>query len=119
MKKIICLLFFVPFIGFCQGKSISLKKKSKDPYITIKGDTLRVDTQILIKEGSNDDGRFKYVQVLNSFNEPLYQADSRAAFKKQPIKFFKSEDGTYYLFTNFFCINIEAALSKNEIEIIK
>lgn len=119
MKKIILFLLFVPFIGFTQGKSISLRKKIKEPYITMKGDTLKVDMQVLIKEGSNDDGRFKYVQVLNGFNEPLYQADSRAAFKKQPIKFFKNEDGTYYLFTNFFCVNIEAALNKNEIEILK
>ena len=119
MKKIMFLLLFVPLISFSQGKSISLKKKSKEPYVTIKGDTLKVDMQVLIKEGSNGDGGFKYVQLLNNFNEPLYQADSRAAFKKQSIKFFKVEDGTYYLFTNFFCVNIEAALNKNEMEILK
>jgi len=119
MKKIMLLLLFIPLIGFTQGKSIALKKKSKEPYITIKGDTLKVDTQVLIKEGSNGDGGFKYVQLLNGFNEPMYQADSRAAFKKQAIKFFKIEDGTYYFFTNFFCVNIEAALIKGEIEILK
>ncbi|PKH68900.1 hypothetical protein CXF59_01080 [Flavobacterium sp. ALD4] len=118
MKKIILTLLLIPVIGFSQGKSISLAKKSKEPYITIQGDTLKVDMQILIKEGSNENGKFKYVQVINNFNEPLYQADSRAAFKRQLIKFFKEQDGAYYLFTNYFCINIEAALSRNEIELL-
>ena len=118
MKTIILIILLIPFIGFSQGRSISRVKKSKSPYITIQGDTLKVDMQILVKEGSNEDGKFKYVQVINNFNEPLYQADSRAAFKKQAIEFFKEQDGTFYLFTNYFCINIEAALSKHEIELL-
>lgn len=118
MKKIVLLLLFVPMIVFCQGKSISFKKKLYNPYITMIGDTLKVDMEVLIKEGSNLDGTFKYVQLLNNFNEPLYPADTRSAFKKQPIKFFKEQDGAFYLFTKFYCINIEAALSRNEIEIV-
>lgn len=118
MKKIALLLLFIPLIGFSQGRSISFKKKLYTPYATMHGDTLKVDMDVLIKEGSNLDGTFKYVQLLNNFNEPLYPADTRSAFKKQPIKFFKEQDGSYYLFTKFYCINIEAAISKNEIEII-
>lgn len=119
MKKLLLLLVLVSSFAFSQGKSISFSKKIKEPYITIKGDTLKVGDNILIKEGSNEDGKFKYVQLLNGFNEPLYQADSRAAFQKQEIKFFKEQNGTYYIFTKFFCINIEAALNKNEFEKIK
>ena len=118
MKKIALLLLLIPIIGFSQGRSISFKKKIYTPYVASLGDTLKVDMDVLIKEGSNFDGTFKYVQVLNNFNEPLYPADTRSAFKKEPIKFFKEQDGSYYLFTKFYCINIEAALIKNEIEIV-
>lgn len=117
MKKITLLLLFTACFGYSQGKSISLKKKLKDPYVTMNGDTLRVGSLILFTEGSNEDGKFKYVQLLNGMNEPLYQADSRIAFQKQEIKFFKEQNGSYYLFTKFFCANIEAALSKKEIQI--
>lgn len=119
MKKIILLLLFFPLIGFSQGRSISMKKKITEPYITMNGDTLKVGTTILFTEGSNDDGKFKYVQLLSGMNEPLYQADSRIAFQKQEIKFFKEQNGSYYLFTKFFCANIEAALNKKEIQIVK
>lgn len=85
----------------------------------MSGDTLKIGTVVLFKEGSNADGGFKYVQLLNGMNEPLFQADSRIAFQKQEIKFFKEQNGSYYLFTKFFCANIEAALNKNEIQVIK
>lgn len=118
MKNIIVLLLFFASVGYSQGRSISFKKKIIEPYVTSKGDTLKVGTVILFTEGSNDDGKFKYVQLLNGMNEPLYQADSRIAFQKQEIKYFKEQNGSYYLFTKYFCANIEAALNKKEIEII-
>ena len=118
MKKIVFALFLCSFLGYSQGRSISFKKKIMEPYVTIKGDTLKVGTVILFTEGSNDDGKFKYVQLLSGMNEPLYQADSRIAFQKQEIKFFKEQNGSYYLFTKYFCANIEAALNKKEIEIV-
>lgn len=120
MKKFtLFLLILLPGYIFSQGRSISWNKKNKDPYITIKGDTLRVGQPILVKEGSNPDGGFKYVQFLNGMNEPIRPADSRAAFKKQEILFFKEQDGTNYIFTKFFCINTEAAISRQEIEPVK
>jgi hypothetical protein len=118
MKKIIFLLLLPTFI-FSQGKSISMVKKSKEPYITQSKDTIKVDMEILLKEGTNADGKFRYVQLLNGFNEPMYQADSRSSFQKEKIKFFKVQNGCTYVFTKFYSINIEAALSKNEIQIIK
>lgn len=119
MKKLLFLLLLLPIFSFGQGRSISWNKKIKDPYVTIKGDTLNVGQTILVKEGSNPDGSFKYVQFLNGVNEPIKAADSRAAFKKQEVLFFKEQDGAMYAFTKFFCINIEAARSKQEIETIK
>ncbi|WP_413998734.1 hypothetical protein ACMDB5_13235 [Flavobacterium sp. W1B] len=119
MKKITLLLLFVTVFGYSQGRSISLSKKIKEPYVTMNGDTLKVGSIILFKEGTNHDGGFKYVQLLNNFNEPLRQADSRSAFQKQEIKFFKEQNGSYYLFTKFYCANIEAALNKEEIQVVK
>lgn len=119
MKNIAFLLLALPLLSFSQGKGISWNKKITSPYITTKGDTLKVGMIIFIKEGTNLDGSFKYVQFLNGLNEPLAPADSRAAYKKQEIKFFKEQDGTSYIFTKFFCINTEAALNREEIAIIK
>jgi len=121
MKKVV-LVFIVLLVSvnlFAQGKNISWKKKSKQPYITYAGDTISIKQDILLLEGSSEDGDFKYVQVINNFNEPLRQATSRVAFQKQPVKFFKEQNGNYYAFTKYFCINIEAALRKSEIEIFK
>ena len=55
--------------------------------------------------------------MLNSFNEPISRADSRSAMKRQKIKFFKEQDGTIYMFTKFYVINIEAALISKELSL--
>lgn len=116
------LFFFVMMLSisvtYGQTKSISLSKKLKTPYITIDNDTINIKDFIIIQEGSNEDGGFKYVLKLNSFNEPLGPAGSESAFKKQEIVFFKEQDGTTYLFTKYYIINIEAALKNNEIKIL-
>ncbi len=121
MKKFILIglisLFTINLSG--QGRNISLVKKSKTPVITSNNDTIKVGTEIMVLEGSNEDGSFKYVQSLNFTNEPVKPASSRDAFRKQKVKFFKEQHGTSYLFTKFYVINIEAALHREEIRLIK
>lgn len=101
-----------------QGQKISWKKKSTEPIILSNNDTLRVKQKIKFLLGSNTDGSYKFVQMLNNFNEPIKPADSRIAMMKQPIIFFKSQDDVHYAFTKYFAINIEAALLTKEIEIL-
>ena len=115
--RVLVLLLFISLNVFGQGKSISLVKKSKEPIELINGVTLKVDDEIKIKTGSNADGSFKFIQDLNNFNEPIQNSTSRIAFMKQPIKFFKNENGVNYVFTKFFVINIEAALQEKEVEL--
>ena len=118
MKYIYTLaLLFICSDSFSQNKSISLAKKITDPYVTQTNDTVRIDDQVVLQLGSNQDGSFKYVQLLNGFNEPIKPADSRQAMKKQKVSFFKEQDGTTYLFTKFYVINIEAALMTKEIKL--
>lgn len=119
MKNIFYALVLFTGVSFAQGRSISLKSKITTPYTTIDKKIVNVSDKIVVKEGSNPDGTFKYVQVLNGLNEPIYQADSKSAYKKQLVLFFKEQDETIYLFTKFYCINIEAALNNGEIEIVK
>lgn len=109
---------FISSLSFAQGASISKVKKSKEPIVLSTKDTLKVDSIIKLNEGSISDGTFKYVQLVNNFNEPIQSANSRAAFSKEKIKFFKEQNGLVYVFTNFFCINIEYALKNKEVEII-
>ena len=104
--------------AFAQGRSISLANKITTPYITDDGDTLCVKTtSIQILDCSGDNNQYRYVQLLNGANEPIQPATSKEAMKKQPIKFFKEQDGVVYAFTEYFCINIEAALYTKEIRI--
>lgn len=123
MKKLFAVVMcvmcaFTPSLA--QGRSISLAKKITTPYITDEGDTLCVKTtSIQLLNASGDNNQYRYVQLLNNFNEPIQPATSKFAMKKQPIKFFKSQDDVMYAFTEYFCINIEAALYANEIRIKK
>lgn len=122
MKKIslsLAFLFFSFVCVFGQGRSISLEKKITEPYITYDGDTLCVNsTSLQLLDCSGDNNQYKYVQLLNNFNEPISTATSKHAMKKQPIKFFKVQDDVVYAFTEYFCINVEAALYSKEIRII-
>lgn len=121
MKKIIttAVLALIALVAFGQGRSISKLPKITTPYITEAGDTLAVGMEIQLLDGTGDRNTFRYVQLLNKFNEPIQPATSKAAMKKQPIVFFKEEDGVMYAFTDFFCINIEAALYKEEIRVVR
>lgn len=120
MKKLISASFlFLAVYGFSQGKNISWAKKSKEPVVLNNGDTLRVNQTVLYKMGANPDGSFRYVQMLNNFNEPIKPAESRFAMTKQPILFFKEKDGVIYLFTKYFVSNVAAAILSNEVEILK
>lgn len=118
MKKIILLLLFST-ITYSQGASISLVAKSKEPVVLTTSDTLKVGMELRLNEGSIPDGTFKYVQLLNNMNEPIQLANSRAAFTQEKIKFFKEQNGITYVFTKFFCINIEYALKNKEVQLLK
>ncbi|WP_027064564.1 hypothetical protein [Maribacter sp. Hel_I_7] len=114
------LLFFMGLminLSSAQGASVSWKKKIKEPIETLDGHVIDIGDEIQINEGVNQDGSFRYVQFVNNFNEPIQNADSRAAFKKQKVKFFKEQDGVHYLFTKYFCININAAFKNGEISL--
>lgn len=117
MKHLLLILLLSPAMSFAQSKSISFAKKIETPYVTMNKDTLNVDREVQLLVGSSSDGTFKYVQMLSMFNEPIEPANSKAAMKKQKIKFFKEQDGVTYLFTKYFVINIEAALLAKEINI--
>lgn len=119
MKRILLLLVLLPFFGFGQGASISWNKRIEEPYITSTKDTIKVGDEIQLKEGLNSDGTFRYVQLLNNFNEPRWLANSRSAFQIEKVKFFKQQNGMFYLFTRYFCVNIEPALDKKEVVLIK
>ena len=121
MKKaiiIIVMLMAFSAVGYAQGRSISKKPKITTPYITTDGDTLKVGLDVQLLEAAGDNNCYKYVQLLNKFNEPIQPATTRVAFKKQPILFFKEEDGVMYAFTEFFSINIEGALYSKEIRTV-
>ena len=124
MKKSVFLIILCAMCActcaYAQGRSISLAKKITTPYVTDDGDTINVKTstiQLLDASGANNE--YRYVQVLNNANEPIQPATSKKAMKKQPVKFFKSQDDVMYAFTEYFCINIEAALYAKEIRILK
>ncbi|MDV3662485.1 hypothetical protein CMU51_00220 [Elizabethkingia anophelis] len=119
MKKILSICFTLVIIScFAQGASISWKKRINTP-VVINGDTIKVKEELKVLLGTNIDGSFRFVQFLNGMNEPIKSADSRASMKKQEVKFFKSDDGVYYAFTKYFCINLEAAILAKEIELIR
>ena len=119
MKKLfsIFLIGFTVFT-FAQGSSISLLKKITEPITISDSIKLSIDDEIKFSLGTNIDGSFKFVQMLNNFNEPIKPADSRASMMKQKIKFFKEQEGVYYVFTKYFVINIEAALMSKEVELL-
>lgn len=105
--------------SYAQGRSISRKPKITTPYITEQGDTLKVGTVLQVLDATGDNNQFKYVQLLNKLNEPIQPATTKVSLKKQPVLFFKEEDDITYAFTEFFCINVEMALMKQEIRIVK
>lgn len=119
MKKI--LLFAAILLSLkasAQNKNISFIAKSFDPVIIGK-DTFAVDKEIKLQMGTGINGTFSYIKLLSLFNEPLDQAGSDAAYKKQKIRFFKTSDGTTYLFTKYFVVNIEPAIASKEIVLLK
>lgn len=107
MKRFLLTFALFPFFILCasaQGRSISREKKIMDPYITSDGDTLSVSiTSIQLLDCSGDNNQYRYVQLLNNFNEPIQPATSKQAMKRQTIKFFKSQDDVMYAFTEYFC----------------
>lgn len=124
MKKSLFLIVLCAMCAcasvYAQGRSISLAKKITTPYVTDEGDTIAVKTStIQLLDCSGDNNQYRYVQLLNGANEPIQPATSKAAMKKQPVKFFKTQDDVMYAFTEYFCINIEAALYAKEIRILK
>lgn len=123
MRRSILLLALLASLlacpSFAQSKRISTQPKITKPYITEAGDTLKVGTAIQIMDTSGDSDKYKYVQLLNNFNEPCKPATTRFALKKDKIAFFKEDDGVVYAFTKFFCFNAELALFRKEVRIIE
>ena len=122
MKKSLFLILLCAICAYAysQGRSISLAKKITTPYVTDEGDTIAVKTStIQLLDCSGDNNQYRYVQLLNNANEPIQPATAKHAMKKQPVKFFKTQDDVMYAFTEYFCINIEAALYAKEIRILK
>ena len=124
MKKSVFLIILCAMCActcaYAQGRSISLAKKITTPYVTDEGDTIAVKTStIQLLDCSGDNNQYRYVQLLNNANEPIQPATAKHAMKKQPVKFFKTQDDVMYAFTEYFCINIEAALYAKEIRILK
>lgn len=122
-RSIFLLALFASLLATCpalaQSKRISTQPKITKPYITEAGDTLKVGTAIQIMDTSGDSDKYKYVQLLNNFNEPCQPATTRFALKKDAIVFFKEDDGVVYAFTKFFCFNAELALFRKEVRIIE
>lgn len=118
MKKyfISSIFLLISAAAFGQGRSISRAKKITTPYALAQGDTLHVGDTVQLTEGTGVNGQFLYVQLVNGFNEPIKPAESRIAGQRQPILFFKEQDGVTYLFTKFFVANVEAAFHKGEIK---
>jgi len=117
MKKLLLPILLLSSVAvFGQGRSISLKPKSKEPYILAQGDTLHVGDVIRLTEGAGLNGQFLYVQLVNIGNEPIKPAESRNAGQRQPILFFKEQDGVTYFFTKYFVANTDAAFSKGEVQ---
>ena len=116
-KQILTVMLLLSGIAaFGQGRSISLKSKSKEPYVLAQGDTLHVGDVVRLTEGTGTNGQFLYVQLVNMANEPIKPAESRAAGQRQPILFFKEQEGVTYLFTKYFVANADAAFSKGEMK---
>jgi hypothetical protein len=109
-----CSLVALPTVLFAQGRSISLQKKILTPYVTYDSDTLSVGDEIMLTKGTGTDGKFLFVQLLNGFNEPIQPADSRMAYRRSKIVFFKEDEGNMYAFTKFFVVNVEAAFAEKE-----
>ncbi|HEX9980116.1 MAG TPA: hypothetical protein VGB50_06090 [Flavobacterium sp.] len=116
--KIYLLLLLLAVGVQSQTKAIRLEKKITAPFETVTGDTLRVGDYVQFTEGS-DASAFRHIKVLNGMGEPVEWADSKAAYKKQAILFFKTENGATYAFTRDFSINLEAALLSGEITTVR
>lgn len=119
MSKALIIIISTIFITLSclgQGRSISFNKKIKSPIVLTSKDTIKIGDIIELQEGTLESGNFKFVQLLNKMNEPIKLANSRFSFTKQPIKFFKEQDGTFYVFTKFYCINIENAVRSGEVK---
>lgn len=114
-------MLFCSFLFFvsAQTAKLSLKSKNKIDYcVTSAGDTIKVGDFIQYEEPNITGSTYRYVSFLNKINEPIKNADTRIAFKKEPILFFKEDDGVFYAFTKFTAINVEGAVRSKEIIVL-
>lgn len=109
------------FLGFIINAQTSYEygnvvmgKRVYEPII-VKKDTFYVDDKLKLGTGQNTNGEFRYVYYLNSFNEPIKKAGTRANHFEDKIKFFKYVQGKYYVYTKLFLIEIEDALISKEV----
>lgn len=117
MKKILFTIACVlcALIASAQGRNISRAKKIEATYITDDGDSIRIGTTLKFGDNKGSNNQYKYVQLLNKFEEPIQPATTRITGQKQPVKYFKMQDEVVYAFTEYCCINIEAALGNGEV----
>ena len=121
MKTLIIPTLLLLTIGhsYAQERSIGKADKIMTPYITSENDTLEVGDKIMLLEGTGTDGKFVYVRTINQYNEPSLPADSRVASQRHVIEYFKEQEGVVFLFTKGFVVNIESALRRKEIGLLK
>lgn len=93
--------------------SVSGQKKIKTPIILSSKDTVRVDDVIVLKKGTEPDGRFKFVRTVTS----SFPAPAKCEGYEQEIYYFKNFDEEYKAFTVGFVVSLEDALKSGEIEI--
>lgn len=106
--KFVLLLIVLFFVV-----SVSGQKKIKTPIILSSKDTVRVNDVIVLKKGTEPDGRFKFVRTVTS----SFPAPAKCEGYEQEIYYFKNFDEEYKAFTVGFVVSLEDALKSGEIEI--
>lgn len=106
--KVVLLLVILFFIV-----SVSGQKKIKTPIVLSSKDTVRVDDVIVLKKGTEPDGRFKFVRTVTS----SFPAPAKCEGYEQEVYYFKYIDDTYYAYTIGFEVDLKEAIGSGEIVI--
>lgn len=122
MKKLVLVIIIIVICmnGYSQGRNITIdSKKVKEP-VTICGEVLKVGDTIKVLTGKGNGGEFLWVQLINNFGEPIKLANSRAALRKDVIKYFRYDEDaeSYAVFTEYFCIRYCLAKEQQEVKLI-
>lgn len=104
--KVVLLLIVLFF-----AVSVSGQKKIKTPIILSSKDTVRVNDVIVLKKGTEPDGRFKFVRTVTS----SFPAPAKCEGYEQEISYFKYINDTYYAYTIGFEVDLKEAIGSGEI----